>query len=363
MIPVYEPDLSSFEKEHYLRAFDSGWISSKGNYLDSFKGEIFKYLNPNNNGDISLLSNGTVALHLALKVLGVGPGDEVIVPTLTYIASVNAILYCGATPVFVDSNIHDWNINIDDVKQKITKNTKVIMPVHLFGYPCDMIALKNLTSNNIYILEDAAEALGTKFNGKHVGTFGDAGVYSFFGNKTITTGEGGAIYSSNKNLINQIDTLKSQANSAEKKFWHDAIGYNYRMTNPQAAIGYAQMLRINDIIRKKDQVHKFYKNKLNKKLKWQKSLTGAEVNVWMNSVILPDNKDRDELISILNDSKIESRPVFYPAHQMPYINSNNINTPFASYISAKGISLPSSSKLNQEQLERIVQVVNNYIGT
>ena len=196
--------------------------------------------------------NGTMALHLALVALGIGPGDEVIVPTLTYIASVNAITYTGAAPVFVDSLPDTWQMDPEDVRMKITPNTKAIMAVHLYGHPCDMEALTKIADDNgLFLIEDAAEAFGSKFRGRHAGSFGDISCFSFYGNKTITTGEGGMVVSDDDTLYDRSLHFKGQGLAKHREYWHDMIGYNYRMTNICAAIGLAQMEQVDSFLSRK----------------------------------------------------------------------------------------------------------------
>ena len=250
MIPVYRPDLSGNEKKYLNECIDSSWISSKGEFIEKFEKYFCKFTNIKY---ATTVSNGTVAIHLALKVLNIKNNDEVIVPTFTYIASVNPIIEVGAKPVFVDSNINDWQINVNDIETKITENTKAIIVPHLYGQSAQMDEILKIANKyNLYIIEDCAEALGTLYKNKHVGNFGDIATFSFFGNKTITCGEGGMIASNKKELIDLSKNLKNQGISEHKQYWHIRLGYNYRMTNMQAAVGLAQIERINEIILKKD---------------------------------------------------------------------------------------------------------------
>ncbi|EFG9803382.1 GDP-perosamine synthase RfbE/PerA, partial [Escherichia coli] len=237
--PVYQPSLTGKEKEYVNECLDSTWISSKGNYIQKFEN---KFAEQNHVQYATTVSNGTVALHLALLALGISEGDEVIVPTLTYIASVNAIKYTGATPIFVDSDNETWQMSVSDIEQKITNKTKAIMCVHLYGHPCDMEQIVELAkSRNLFVIEDCAEAFGSKYKGKYVGTFGDISTFSFFGNKTITTGEGGMVVTNDKTLYDRCLHFKGQGLAVHRQYWHDVIGYNYRMTNICAAIGLAQL--------------------------------------------------------------------------------------------------------------------------
>jgi perosamine synthetase len=227
--PVYQPSLTGNEKKYVNECLDSSWISSKGKFIAEFEEKFGQYIGIKHSLSVC---NGTVALHLALEGLGIGPGDEVIVPTLTYIASVNAIKYTGATPIFVDSLPDTWQLDPESVKQKITRKTKAIMVVHLYGHPCPMRELTQIAqANNCHIIEDCAEALASYYENKHVGTFGAVSTFSFFGNKTITTGEGGMVVCHDNELYKKILRLRGQGLATDKEYWHDIIGYNYRMTN------------------------------------------------------------------------------------------------------------------------------------
>ncbi|MFH1153096.1 MAG: DegT/DnrJ/EryC1/StrS aminotransferase family protein, partial [Pseudomonadota bacterium] len=248
-IPIYRPSLSGNEKRYVNECLDSTWISSQGKFVERFEKSFSDYTKINNAASVC---NGTVALHLALLALGIGKSDEVIVPTLTYIATVNAVAYVGAKPIFADSERGTWQIDPEDVKRKITPRTKAVIVVHLFGYPADMARIMDIAAQNgLHVIEDCAEAFGTQIQGKTVGTFGDIATFSFYGNKTITTGEGGIVATNTLNLHEKVCHLKGQGLSRNRFYWHDALGYNYRMTNICAAIGLAQLERADEIIEKK----------------------------------------------------------------------------------------------------------------
>jgi perosamine synthetase len=245
-IPVYQPSLKGNEKKYVNECLDSTWISSKGKFVNQFENAFAEYVGVKH---AATVSNGTVAIHLALLALGIGEGDDVIVPTLTYIASVNSIAYTGANPVFVDSLQDSWQIDPADVVKKITPRTKAIMAVHLYGHPCDMDALMEICKkHDLFLIEDCAEAIGTLYKGKHVGTFGDISTFSFFGNKTITTGEGGMVVTNDETLHDRSLHFKGQGLAKHRQYWHDVIGYNYRMTNICAAIGLAQLEQIEQVL-------------------------------------------------------------------------------------------------------------------
>lgn len=239
--PVYQPSLGDKEKENVIECLNSTWISSKGKFIAQFENSFSKYIGVKH---AVAVSNGTVALHLALLSLGIGEGDEVIVPSFTYIASVNAIKYTCAKPVFVDSDPITWQIDPEKIEEKITTKTKAIMTVHLYGHPCEMDKIKKIAAKHkLYIIEDCAEAFGSLYKGKHVGTIGDIYTFSFFGNKTITTGEDGIVVTNDPSLNEKVIHLKGQGLAKNREYYHDIIGYNYRMTNICAAIGCAQLER------------------------------------------------------------------------------------------------------------------------
>ncbi len=259
--PVSETNLNGNELKYVTDAVSSSWISSNGKYIDLFENEFANYLGVKH---AIAVSNGTVAIHLALLALNIGKGDEVIVPNLTYIATANAVSYVNATPVFADSEADTWNINPECIEKLITPKTKAIIPVHLYGNPCNMDKIATIAKNhNLYIIEDAAEAIGSQYHGKKTGSFGLISTFSFYGNKTITTGEGGMVATNDDELASKIRLFKGQGMSFTKRYWFDVIGYNYRMTNMQAAIGHAQMERINDLVNAKRQNARHYNRFLN----------------------------------------------------------------------------------------------------
>ena len=225
-IPVYQPSLTGNEKKYVNECLDTSWISAKGKFVEQFETAFSKYIGADH---AITVANGTVALHLALIALGIGRGDEVIVPTLTYVASVNAIAYTEATPVFVDSLKSNWQVDPDDIERKITEKTKAIMVVHLYGHPCDMERIMAIAKkHDLFVVEDCAEGFGSYFAGQHVGTFGDISTFSFYGNKTITTGEGGMVVTNDETLYARASHLKDQGMAKFRQYWHDVIGYNYR---------------------------------------------------------------------------------------------------------------------------------------
>lgn len=310
------------------------------------------------------VNNGTVALHLALLALGIGKGDEVIVPALTYVASVNTIRYTGATPVFVDSLADTWQIDPDDVEKKITKNTRAIIPVHLYGYPCDMDRIMEIAKKyNLFVIEDCAEAIGSEYRGRKVGTFGDIACFSFFGNKTITTGEGGMVLTNDATLYERSCRLKDQGTAKDREYWHDIIGYNYRMTNICAAIGVAQLGRVEEFIKKKIELAEYYMSRLeNTPVVCHKNLNKENIRhtYWMFSILAKDAEERAALRNHMKADGIETRPTFYPAHTLPMYSEKYQKLPVAESLGWRGINLPSWPMLTKEQLDVVCNSIISY---
>ena len=359
--PVYQPSLSGNEKKYVMECLDSTWISSKGKFINQFEESFSEYLGIKYSASVS---NGTVALHVALLALGIRQDDEVIVPTFTYIASVNAIHYTGATPVFVDSDPETWQMNSEDVKQKITSKTKAVMAVHLYGHTCEMDEIvKICKEQNLYLIEDTAEAFGSKYKERFAGTFGDISTFSFFGNKTITTGEGGMISTNSKVLYDLVWRLKGQGLEAGKEYFHDIIGYNYRMTNICAAIGCAQLESTTDIISKKREIANWYNNQLNDlPLLLHKESKDVYHTYWMYTVMVDDADKRDELRFFLKERGIETRPAFHPVHQMPMYFKENQIFPVADNLGERGINLPSYPGLNESDVNYISEQIKKFFS-
>ena len=345
--------------KYVSECINSSWISSRGKFVSEFEKSFSNAVKVEH---ATSVCNGTVALHLALVALGIGPGDEVIVPTLTYIASVNAIVYCGAKPIFVDSSSETWQIDPDSVIDKITPNTKAIMAVHLYGQACDMDALLNIAKKHkLFLVEDCAEAFGTYYKNKHVGTFGNISTFSFFGNKTITTGEGGMVVSNDKTLIERARHFKGQGLAEHRQYWHDVVGYNYRMTNIQAAIGLAQLERSANFISRKREIADLYKNLLSSlPLDVHREALQTVHSYWMTSILLEDPNLREPLREKLSSAGIETRPLFYPVHTMPMYAKSYERFPVAESLAWRGINLPSYPGLSNEQVDYVCQKINSF---
>jgi perosamine synthetase len=358
-IPVYRPSLRGNEKKYVNECLDSTWISSRGRFVGEFEAAFAQKIGVEHAASVC---NGTVALHLALLALGIEAGDEVIVPTLTYIASVNAIAYTGATPVFVDSHPGTWQIDPEDVRRHITPRTRALMPVHLYGQACDMDALMAIAREyRLFVVEDCAEAFGTIYKGQHVGTFGDISTFSFFGNKTITTGEGGMVVTNDKTLATRARHYKGQGLAEHREYWHDVVGYNYRMTNIAAAIGLAQLETADGVVARKRQLAQRY----------TEALTGLPIEVhaeqpgtvhtyWMVSILVATPEHRDPLRAQLARDGIETRPVFFPVHTMPMYAKTYRRHPVAEDIAWRGINLPSWPDLSDEDVQSVATSIRRY---
>jgi len=358
-IPVYQPNLSGNEKKYVNDCLDSNWISSKGKYVSLFERGFADYVGVNHATGVC---NGTVALHLALVALGISAGDEIIVPTLTYIASVNAIAYTGAIPVFVDSLADTWQMNPQEVRESITPRTKAIMAVHLYGHPCEMSVLKEIADQHkLFLIEDCAEAIGSKYQGHHVGTFGDIATFSFYGNKTITTGEGGMVVTNDQTIFERATHFKGQGLAKYREYWHDVIGYNYRMTNICAAIGLAQLERVDETIQKKCRIADLYKELL-KDTNFQVHPEIGDVfhSYWMVSILVSQASDRDQVRQLLTEAGIETRPVFYPVHAMPMYAQKYQRHKVAEDIGWRGINLPSYPDLEVDQIVYICESLKGF---
>lgn len=358
-IPVYQPSLQGNEKKYVEECLDTTWISSKGKYVNKFEENFANYIGVDYATGVC---NGTVAVHLALLALGIGPGDEVIVPTFTYIASVNPIRQLGAIPVFVDSLEDTWQMDPDNVKRKITSATKAIMVVHLYGHPCDMDPIMQIArENDLFVIEDCAEAIGSEYKGKKCGSFGDIAAFSFFGNKTITCGEGGMVITNDATLYDRASRLKGQGLARDREYWHDIVGYNYRMTNIQAAIGLAQFEQIQTFIDKKQEVARYYQENLSDlPIKMHIAVGNVFHTYWMNSILVNKIAERDSLRTFMKERGIETRPTFYPVHTMPMYAEKYQRHKVAENIALRGINIPSFPNLQKEQLEYICDTIKEF---
>jgi perosamine synthetase len=361
-IPISIPSITDLELEYVTDAVKSSWISSLGKYIDEFESSFASFCDAKY---AVAVSNGTVAIHLALVCLGIKEGDEVIVPDLSFVATANAVLHARATPVFAD--IDPFNLCIDpiDVRKKITNKTKAIMPVHLYGHPADMISLNAIAKEfGLLIIEDAAEAHGATINGKKVGSWGKCATFSFYGNKNITTGEGGMITTDDEELYKKLKYLRDHGMSKEKRYWHTELGYNYRMTNVQAAIGCAQLKRVDEIMNKRQEIFSWYEESLFgiKNLFINRTYPWATNAYWLIAMEIEgfNENQRDEFMEKLKRKGVDSRPFFYPMSEMPYLKTK-ADTPISSSVSEKGINLPTYFDLKKEDVIYICNCIKEII--
>ncbi|MFH1457247.1 MAG: DegT/DnrJ/EryC1/StrS family aminotransferase [Patescibacteria group bacterium] len=362
-VPVNEPVISEEAKKNIYEAVETGWISSAGKFVEEFEKKFADYL------DIKhaiTTNNGTTALHTALLSLDIKKGDEVIVPAFTMISSIFSIIYTGAKPVFVDCELETYNIDPTKIEEKITRNTKAIMPVHIYGHSCDMDPiLKIAKKHNLFVIEDAAEVHGGEYKDKKCGTMGDIACFSFYGNKIITTGEGGMVVTNDDKLADKARRIKDLYHSEKKRFIHEDIGYNYRMTNMQAAIGCGELRHIDEYIDKKNWMANLYAKKL-KQIKGIKlPITKPEVkNVyWMYSILIDKKKfgtNRDNLRKKLKDVGVDTRDFFYSPTDQPLLKKmfkNFGKFPNTDYIANRGLYLPSGLAITEEQINYACQQI------
>lgn len=356
-IPVYQPDLSGREREYVLDCLDSTWISSKGRYLTAFEAGFAAWTGARH---AAAVCNGTVALHLALAALDIGPGDEVIVPSFTYVASANAIRYVGARPVFVDSDARTWQPCVDAIAAAVTPRTRAVLAVHLYGGACDVARLRELCDRHgLRLVEDCAEAIGTRLHGLHVGTYGDVATFSFFGNKTLTTGEGGMVVTSDAGIDRRVRHLRGQGLAPDREYWHDIVGFNYRMTNLCAALGLAQLERLDAIVAAKQALGRLYAATLaGSRAVAQSATSGEESSYWMYSVLAPDEQRRDAARRALASAGIETRPTFNPVHRMPMFADSGAHCPVADDLASRGMNLPSWHRLPDEAVAQIAATLS-----
>jgi len=354
-ISVAHPKLAGNEKKYVLDCLDTNWISSNGKYIAAFEEAFAKFCGVKH---AVAANNGTTALHLALVALGLEPGDEVIIPTVTYIATANAVRYCGATPVLVDVCADTMNIDPAEIERKITPRTRGIIPVHLYGHPAEMETLALIAKRHgLWLLEDAAEAHGAEVGGRRVGALGDCATFSFFGNKIVTTGEGGMVTTNDDELAKRLRLYRGQGVDPERRYWFPVVGYNYRMTNIQAAIGLAQMETVDVALADRQALARLYHEALkplSEALVLPAVRAGTHHVYWMYTVFLRKGGEaqRDAVMKALDADGIETRPVFYPMHVLPpYLESNAY--PVADEWAQRGINLPTHQFLTPADVGRI----------
>jgi perosamine synthetase len=359
-IPLYAPLLGEEEIANVVAAVRSGWISSLGAFIQEFERDFGAFCGAR---EAVAVTSGTAALHLALVAVGVGPGDEVLVPSLTFVATANAVSYCGATPVFVDSDRATWCMQPSGLDELVTPRTKAIVPVHLYGHPCDMDPILEVARRHgIAVVEDAAQAHGAEYRGRRVGTLGAIGCFSFYGNKIITTGEGGMCVTDDPRLAERLRSLRDQAMDPQRYYWHALVGYSYRMANLQAAIGVAQIKKAASFLERKRRLVSWYTELLAPlaaagRLELQKEATWARSVFWLSSVLLADGRvSRDQVRAHLGAAGIDTRPFFHPVHGLPPYDRYQ-RLPVAEDLGARGLNLPSGLGLEQSHVERVVRAL------
>lgn len=368
-IPVCEPFLNGNELKYVIDAVSSGWISSAGKYVTEFENKFAEYCGCKYG---IAVCNGTVSLHLAMVSLGIGKGDEVIIPSFTMIASAFAVCYTGAMPVFVDADKKSWNIDINKIEEKITPRTKAIMPVHIFGLMCQMDKIKEIAKKyNLYVVEDAAESHGAEYKGIKAGKYSDVASFSFFANKNITTGEGGMIVTDDENLYNMARYFRNMCFplSGNRNYTHDHIGFNYRMSNVIAAIGLAQVENADQYKQMRIRNNRIYREFLAETpgIVFQEEDKDALNVCWMNAIVIEPEKfgkNRDELMKYLKENKIETRLLFNGMHNQNSLLKYGCNCSgeynVCDWLTNNGLYLPSASSLSEEIIEHICDKIKEF---
>jgi perosamine synthetase len=362
IIPVCEPTLGGNEMKYVQQAIETNWISSAGKFISDFEAQFAAYCGAKYG---IACANGTVAMHLAMATLGLEPEDEVIIPTFTMIATANAVTYCGARPVLVDMEPEYWQMDLNQVEAKITPRTKAIVPVHIYGHPTDMDPLRELAhKHGILVIEDAAEAHGAEYKGRRAGSLGDAAGFSFYGNKIITTGEGGMVTTSNREIARLAWNLRDHAFSHERHFWHKFVGFNYRMTNLQAAVGLAQVEQLDSFVAARRQHALEYNCRLSEipGIRTPAEAPWAKNVYWMYGILVDENEygmNRDQLRQALAERGIETRTFFIPMHCQPVYWRQFLGEryPVAEDLCRRGFYLPSASSLSLHEIEYVTDVI------
>ena len=364
MIPIFEPFLTGNEKKYLIDCIDSTWISSQGKYIINFEKFIAEY----HGVEFGIAtSNCTTALHLALKALNIGPGDEVICPDLTFIAPANMILLSGAELKLVDVDPDTLALDVDLLEKSITPKTKGIILVHQFGHAAPMDEIMAIANKySLKVIEDNAESIGAKYKGKLLGTFGDITCFSFFGNKVITCGEGGALITNDKELAVRCKELRDHGMSSQKKYLHIDLGYNYRMTNMQAAIGLAQMERLDEILDIRKKQMNLYYNFLENvpQLKLRSYASWCDPVHWLMTITLNEQYNRDEFLKYMYSNGVECRQMINPVHRAMHLVASYKDTEFPNSVSLsnQSVHLPSSTSLTQRDIEFVCNTVKSFFN-
>src|SRR3989338_4384557 len=364
-IPMAKPDLSGNESRYVQECVKSGWIGfceGEHSFVTKFEREFSRYCGAKYG--IST-SNGTCSLNLIFQALGIGKGSEVIVPDLTFIAAVSTVLYANAKPVLVDVDRETGSMDPKKLEEKITKKTRAIVPVHLYGHPADLDPIAEIAGkNNLAVIEDAAQAHGAEYKGKRAGSIGDYASFSFYGNKLITTGEGGMVLSDDRDFVEKAKLIRNQGMLPKKPYWHPVLGYNYRLSNIQAAIGLAQLERIDKFLRIKRKISRQYTELLEpvKGISLFYEKDWAKSSCWMYNILIENDSisKKRQLIEAFKKNKIDFRPIFYPAHSMPPFRCDG-EFPVSDELSKKGLTLPTSIFLAESDLQRIADVIKSVV--
>lgn len=363
MIPVSEPVITEEDKRTVLECLNSGWVSSSGKYIDEFEKKWSDYCSMKHGISVS---SGTAALQIAVEMLELSPGDEIIMPAFTIISCAQAVTSCKAVPVLVDSNPANWQMDVSQIEDKISPRTKAIMIVHIYGHPADVDPIRHLADKyNLKVIEDAAEVHGAQYKGKRCGGFGDISIFSFYANKLITTGEGGMILTNDKLLANKARDLRNLCFEKEKRFLHHRIGHNFRLTNLQAALGVAQFERMEDIISRKRQIAFKYTERLMNipsiSLPVEESWAKNVYWVYGLTVNKETGLDAMKFSGILAGKGIETRPFFLGMHEQPVFHKmglfKNEIYPGSEFLSRQGLYLPSGLSITESQIDKICSAV------
>ncbi|MGH1089338.1 DegT/DnrJ/EryC1/StrS family aminotransferase [Bacillus mycoides] len=349
-----------YEMQYVKEAFDTNWIAPLGENVNGFEKELATKVGSK---AAAALSSGTAAIHLALKAAGVGEGDVVFCQTLTFSATANPIVYQNATPVFIDSDYETWNMCPKALEEAFKKypNVKAVIVVHLYGLSADMDKIVELCKKyDVALIEDAAESLGTYYKGKHTGSFGDYGIFSFNGNKIITTSGGGMLVSNNEERISKARFWATQSRDQARHYQHSELGFNYRMSNVVAGIGRGQLKVLDQRVQKKRYIFDFYKRELGnlEGIEFMPSNEWNEPNYWLSSMTLNGNIRPIDVMEVLGKENIESRPVWKPMHMQPFFEKYDfIGTDVSEKLFETGVCLPSDTKMTDEDLDRVVKII------
>lgn len=356
------PNVGELEKRYVNDAIDRGFVSTFGPLVAEFEEKFARYINTKK--AVSAQS-GTAAIHIALHELGVGKGDEVIVPVSTFIATVNPIIYVGANPIFVDADPDTWNMDTQTIEKNITKKTKAILLVHLYGNPCNMDAIMKIAEKNkLFVIEDATESLGSKYKGRYTGTFGDLGCFSFNGNKTITTGGGGMVVGNDEGRLEHIKFLVNQAREDKRGYYHPEVGFNYRMTNIEAALGLAQLEKLDAFLSKKKSFAQIYRSEMKKEpaISFQEEYDGAESIPWLTCATFESIADINSVQKKLKKKGVPTRRVFMPITNFPpYKGFKKDRCTNAEHIYEKGLCLPGSTVNSEDDIRYVCKAIKEII--